>query len=57
NSIITSYNRNFTGRKHANPATHAFVAFLDLITAIVFARSLTFNPMADSLTGADSKPF
>ena len=26
NSIITSYNRNFTGRNDANPATHAFVA-------------------------------
>ncbi|KAF8762021.1 aconitase IPM isomerase family [Rhizoctonia solani] len=24
NSIITSYNRNFTGRNDANPATHAF---------------------------------
>lgn len=26
NSIITSYNRNFTARNDANPATHAFVA-------------------------------
>ena len=26
NSIISSYNRNFTGRNDANPATHAFVA-------------------------------
>ena len=26
NSIITSYNRNFTSRNDANPATHAFVA-------------------------------
>ena len=25
NSIITSYNRNFTGRNDSNPATHAFV--------------------------------
>lgn len=25
NSIVTSYNRNFTGRNDANPATHAFV--------------------------------
>ncbi|CAG8791178.1 6638_t:CDS:1, partial [Acaulospora morrowiae] len=24
NSIVTSYNRNFTGRNDANPATHAF---------------------------------
>lgn len=26
NSIITSYNRNFTGRNDGNPQTHAFVA-------------------------------
>ena len=26
NTIVTSYNRNFTGRNDANPATHAFVA-------------------------------
>ena len=25
NSILTSYNRNFTGRNDANPETHAFV--------------------------------
>ncbi len=30
NSIITSYNRNFTGRNDANPATHAFVASPDV---------------------------
>jgi aconitate hydratase len=24
NSIISSYNRNFTGRNDANPATHSF---------------------------------
>ncbi|KAJ7901593.1 aconitate hydratase [Mycena leptocephala] len=48
NSIITSYNRNFTGRNDANPATHAFVAS---------PTSLSFNPLTDSLTGSDGKPF
>ncbi|PWN23616.1 aconitate hydratase [Microstroma glucosiphilum] len=57
NSIITSYNRNFTGRNDANPATHAFVASPDLVTAMVFAGSLTFNPLTDSLKGADGKEF
>ena len=57
NSIITSYNRNFTGRNDANPATHAFVASPDLVTAMAFAGDLTFNPLTDSLTGADGKPF
>jgi aconitate hydratase len=28
--VITSYNRNFTGRNDANPATHAFVASPDV---------------------------
>lgn len=57
NSIITSYNRNFTGRNDANPATHAFVASPDLVTAMAFAGSLTFNPMKNSLKGADGKVF
>lgn len=57
NSIITSYNRNFTGRNDANPSTHAFVASPDLVTAMVFAGSMTFNPLTDSLKGADGKEF
>ena len=57
NSIITSYNRNFTGRNDANPATHAFVASPDLVTAMAFAGSLSFNPVTDSLKGADGKDF
>ncbi|KAJ9127114.1 hypothetical protein QFC24_001349 [Naganishia onofrii] len=57
NSIITSYNRNFTGRNDANPATHAFVASPDLVTAMTFAGSLTFNPLTDTLKGADGKEF
>ncbi|KAH7100518.1 aconitate hydratase [Auriculariales sp. MPI-PUGE-AT-0066] len=57
NSIITSYNRNFTGRNDANPATHAFVASPDLVTAMAFAGRLDFNPLTDSLKGADGKEF
>jgi len=57
NSIITSYNRNFTGRNDANPATHAFVASPDLVTAMCFAGSLNFNPVTDSLKGSDGKEF
>ncbi|GAA5968152.1 hypothetical protein JCM8115_001756 [Rhodotorula mucilaginosa] len=57
NSIITSYNRNFTGRNDANTATHAFVASPDIVTAMVFGGSLTFNPVTDSLKGADGKEF
>ena len=57
NSIITSYNRNFTGRNDANPATHAFVASPDIVTAMVFGGKLTFNPVTDTLVGADGKEF
>ncbi|CAO3675833.1 unnamed protein product [Rhizopus stolonifer] len=57
NSIITSYNRNFTGRNDGNPATHAFVASPEIVTALAIAGDLTFNPLTDSLTGADGKPF
>lgn len=57
NSIITSYNRNFTGRNDANPATHAFVASPEITTAMALAGDLTFNPMKDSLKGPDGKEF
>ncbi|EDR10198.1 aconitate hydratase 2 [Laccaria bicolor S238N-H82] len=57
NTIITSYNRNFTGRNDANPATHAFVTSPDIVTAMSFAGRLSFNPLTDSLVGSDGKPF
>ena len=57
NSIITSYNRNFTGRNDANPTTHAFVASPDIFIALVPAGDLQFNPLTDTLTGADGKLF
>lgn len=57
NSIISSYNRNFTGRNDANPATHAFVTSPDLVVAMTVAGSLKFNPLTDKLTGSDGKEF
>ncbi|KAI8801788.1 aconitase family-domain-containing protein [Cladochytrium replicatum] len=57
NSIVTSYNRNFTGRNDANPATHAFVTSPELVTAMVFAGDLRFNPLTDSLTTESGKTF
>lgn len=57
NSIISSYNRNFTGRNDANPATHAFVTSPDLVVAMSIAGTLNFNPMTDTLTGKDGKEF
>jgi len=57
NSIVTSYNRNFTSRNDANPATHAFVASPEIVTAMVLAGRIDFNPVTDELVGADGKKF
>lgn len=57
NTILTSYNRNFTGRNDANPGTHAFIGSPELVTAMAFAGSLAFNPMTDSLTLANGDTF
>ncbi|KAL9706956.1 hypothetical protein quinque_010474 [Culex quinquefasciatus] len=57
NTIVTSYNRNFTGRNDANPATHCFVTSPELVTALSIAGRLDFNPLTDELTGADGKKF
>ncbi|RUS89005.1 hypothetical protein EGW08_003252 [Elysia chlorotica] len=57
NTIVSSYNRNFTGRNDANPATHAFVTSPELVTALAIAGDLSFNPLTDELTGKDGKKF
>merc|ERR1711977_196874 len=57
NSIVSSYNRNFTGRNDANPATHAFVTSPELVVAMSIAGTLNFNPLTDSLKDKDGKDF
>ncbi len=49
NSIITSFNRNFAKRNDGNASTHAFVASPEIVTALVLAGDLTFNPLTDTL--------
>jgi len=53
NTIVSSYNRNFTGRNDANPATHAFVTSPELVTALAIEARLDFDPTKDSIKGAD----
>jgi aconitate hydratase len=53
NTIVSSYNRNFTGRNDANPATHAFVTSPELTVALTLAGTLDFDPRKDFLTAAD----
>ncbi len=55
NSIITSFNRNFTKRNDGNPNTHAFVASPELVTAMAIAGDLTFNPLTDTLTNEEGQ--
>jgi aconitate hydratase len=57
NSIISSYNRNVTGRNDANPATHAFVTSPDLVTAMSIAGDLRFNPLTDKLKDVHGNEF
>lgn len=57
NSIITSFNRNFSQRNDGNPKTHAFVASPEIVTAMSIAGSLAFNPATDTLKGADGTEF
>ncbi|KAH7125343.1 mitochondrial aconitate hydratase-like protein [Dendryphion nanum] len=49
NAIFTSYNRNFPGRNDGNRATMNFLASPELITAMTYSGSTTFNPMTDSI--------
>lgn len=44
---------NFTKRNDGNPATHAFVASPEIVSALAIAGSLNFNPAKDELTAAD----
>jgi len=53
NTIVTSYNRNFTGRNDANPATHCFVTSPEMTVALTMAGTLEFNPLTDTLTAED----
>ncbi|SCA58411.1 Aconitate hydratase, mitochondrial [Chlamydiales bacterium SCGC AB-751-O23] len=57
NSIITSFNRNFSGRNDANPGTHSFVSSPETVMAMSLSGSLLFNPLTDSLTAADGSKF
>ncbi|MEL4454483.1 aconitate hydratase [Lutimonas vermicola] len=55
NTIIHSFNRNFSKRADGNPNTHAFVASPEMVAAIAISGKLDFNPMTDALINADGK--
>lgn len=49
NTIVHSFNRNFSKRADGNPNTHAFVTSPELVTALAIAGTLDFNPITDTL--------
>jgi aconitate hydratase len=57
NTIVTSYNRNFPRRNDGQPTTMNFIGSPEIVTAFALAGRLSFNPVTDTLTGADGKPF
>ncbi|KAF2399047.1 aconitate hydratase [Trichodelitschia bisporula] len=57
NAIFTSYNRNFPARNDGDRATHNFLASPELVTAMAYAGTTTFNPLTDELPTPSGKPF
>jgi len=55
NTIVHSFNRNFSKRADGNPNTHAFVGSPELVTAMAIAGTLHFNPLSDTLTNKDGE--
>ena len=52
NSIVHSFNRNFSKRADGNPNTHAFVISPEMVAAVAISGKLDFNPITDTLTNS-----
>lgn len=50
NTIVHSFNRNFSKRADGNPNTHAFVTSPEMVAALAISGDLNFNPITDTLT-------
>ncbi len=55
NTIIHSFNRNFSKRADGNPNTHAFVASPEMVAAVAISGRLDFNPLTDKLINQDGE--
>ncbi|PCJ96957.1 MAG: aconitate hydratase [Flavobacteriaceae bacterium] len=55
NTIIHSFNRNFSKRADGNPNTHAFVASPSMVAAVAISGRLDFNPLTDTLINQDGE--
>jgi aconitate hydratase len=49
NTIVHSFNRNFSKRADGNPNTHAFVTSPEMVAALAISGRLDFNPLTDAL--------
>ena len=56
NAILSSYNRNFPGRNDGNAKTMNFLASPEIVTAMAYSGSTSFNPMTDTIE-TPSGPF
>ena len=55
NTIVHSFNRNFSKRNDGNPNTYAFVTSPELVTALAIAGDIGFNPITDTLKNANGE--
>ncbi|MDA3953555.1 MAG: aconitate hydratase [Bacteroidales bacterium] len=55
NTIVHSFNRNFSKRADGNPNTHAFVTSPEIVTALAIAGDLGFNPITDELVNENGE--
>ena len=55
NTIVHSFNRNFSKRADGNPNTHAFVTSPEIVAAIAISGDLGFNPLTDTLTNENGE--
>ncbi|WP_203296472.1 aconitate hydratase [Luteirhabdus pelagi] len=55
NTIVHSFNRNFSKRADGNPNTHAFVGSPEMVAAIAISGRLDFDPLHDTLINEDGE--
>jgi len=55
NTIVHSFNRNFSKRADGNPNTHAFVTSPEMVAALAISGRLDFNPITDTLINVNGE--
>ncbi len=49
NSIVSSFNRNFSARNDGNPETMSFITSPEIVIAFALGGKLSFNPLKDKI--------